>query len=157
MLVRIKVPVTLSWWANGTLLHALQDTAGTLYRRRPGHFHLVVAEPTVNLHATTPRLLWLNIAPQSLILNMQGDGACSYRHSLKLHQTSASTYWLQSMGKLQFCNYTHDLTVQYRAVPQSSDRLLPVPINVQAQYKLRTGPEQFSHYCLDLAIDCSSE
>ncbi|MEO1131767.1 MAG: hypothetical protein AAFX40_03570 [Cyanobacteria bacterium J06639_1] len=155
MLVRLKAPVTLSWSNDSTVLHSLEAAAGTLYRRRPGHFNLVLAEPAVNTHATTPRLLWLNIAPQGLTITMQGDGACSYRHALKLHQASTSTYWLQGMGKLQFCNYTSDLVVQYRAMPQSSDRLLPVPINVRAQYKLRTGKDQFSHYCIDLAIDAA--
>jgi hypothetical protein len=143
-------------------LWSMVETAGTLYERSPDRFHLLLTEPLVQefvdrsagrsgmshsvIH-TTPRLLWLELSPQRVIMTMQGDGKSSYRHFWEKGVYGLSRYWLQeervgAEEQLRLRNFTRGLTLTGTTLPE----------RLRIEYELWANQVRLGHYVLNLEI-----
>lgn len=98
-------------------------------------------------YGETPRLLWLEFSPYRVIMTMQGNGRCSYRHLLERGVYGLSRYCLQSDApgenrQLSFRNYTRNLVLEGS----------PLPNYLRIEYELWADKAALGHYVINLEI-----
>lgn len=168
MLTHHRKPIRLSIVSTDLPIGGGIETVGTLYQKDTERFHLLLTEPRVDELApvfaqaigvtdpdeqtapqtpTTPRLVWLEISPYRVIMTMQGNGKFSYRHLWERGVYGLSRFWLQSEtlignGSLRLRNFTRDLTVEGRPLPQF----------LHLDYELWAENIQLGRYILELEI-----
>ena len=84
MLTQHRIPVCLSLLSFDLPVWSVVETDATLYQKDSDHFHLLLTEPLVVMDEwqgeaeilvpPTPRLLWLELSPNRVIMTMQGNG-----------------------------------------------------------------------------------
>jgi hypothetical protein len=160
MLTYYSKPVCLSLRSVDLPLGTVIEAAATLYQRSQDQFHLVLMEPAVPeldsmaLEAgvvvrtqPAPRLLWLEVAPQRVVLTRQGNSKLSYRHTWEKGGIGSSRYWLRGQT-LQNCeylalrNHTWELQVQGRSLPQA----------LRVEYELWSAEVSLGCYILSVEI-----
>jgi hypothetical protein len=163
MLTHHRKPVRLSIVSTDLPIGCGIETVGTLYQKDTERFHLLLTEPhmeglepfaaktldeqTDPQAATIPRLMWLEISPYRVIMTMQGNGRFSYRHLWERGVYGLSRFWLQSEslvgnGSLRLRNFTRNLTVEGRPLPQF----------LRVDYELWAEKAQLGRYILELEI-----
>ncbi|MCL1463373.1 hypothetical protein [Argonema galeatum] len=160
MLTHHRKPVCLSLVSTDLPIWSVVETAATLYQKDRDRFHLLLTEPAIEEQepafpvasasgstAASPRLLWLEISPQRVIMTMQGNGKLSYRHLWERGIYGLSRYWLNNElsngnGQIRLRNYTISLTLEGR----------PLPEHLRLEYELWSEKVQLGHYILSLEI-----
>lgn len=161
MLTQHHTPVCLSLASFDLPLWSIIETNATLYQREPDRFHLLLTEPLIRdaqalststlnptyTNALTPRLLWLEISPQRVIMTMQGNGAFSYRHFWERGVYGLSRYWLQTTqvtdnNQIRLRNFTRSLFIKGKKLPR----------HLRIEYELWSNQLQIGHYVMNVEI-----
>jgi len=157
MLTQHRIPVCLSLLSFDLPVWSVVETDATLYQRDTDHFHLLLTEPLVvdelqgeaeTLVPPTPRLLWLELSPNRVIMTMQGNGGFSYRHYWEQGVYGVSRYWLQSASlvrkdQFQLRNYTRSLVLEGQGLPH----------HLRVEYELWSSKVQVGHYVMNVDIE----
>jgi len=152
MLKNHRQPVSLSLISTDLPISSVVETTGTLYQKDRDRFHLLLTEPALLScdpapQAATPRLVWLEISADRVIMTMQGNGQLSYRHFWEKGVYGLSRYWLSSESlqgneHIRLRNFTRSLHL-------SGD---PFPEYLRLEYELWSQKVQLGNYVLSLKI-----
>jgi hypothetical protein len=146
---------------------SVMETPATLYQKDRDKFHLLLStRPVESMTAvnnppytentqqqgsicapSTPQVLWLEISPSRVILNMQGGGKLSYRHCWQQGVSGVTRYWLpaeasQPCEPIRLKNVTRSLILDG----------YPLPERLRVEYELWTPEVQLGSYILDLQV-----
>jgi hypothetical protein len=169
MLTHHRKPVCLSLISTTDLpVWSVVETAATLYQKDRDRFHLLLTAPTLQtsesenslisentVHSgqrkacapSSPRILWLEISPNRVIMTMQGNAQLSYRHFWEQGVYGISRYWLpneslQPNQPIRLRNFTRSLTLSGTSLPE----------NLRLEYELWAEKVQLGSYILNLEI-----
>lgn len=176
MLTYHRLPVSLSIISTDLPVFSIIETAATIYQKENNRLHILLNEPSIsegmqagnlendlddldNLEKKVPekstqdypiarpRLLWLEISHQRVVMTMQSHQQFNYRHLWEKGTSGMSRYWLQSTQtglhqQLRLKNFTHNLVISGQ----------PIPKHLRLEYELWSGKLSFGHYLLDLEI-----
>lgn len=159
MLTQHRTPVCLSLTSYDLPIWSIVQTDATLYQREADRFHLLLTEPRVDdlpatqtedtsvINVSTPRLLWLELSPNRVILTMQGNGRFSYRHFWERGVYGVSRYWLQTTDvndnhQIRLRNFTRSLFRKGKTLPK----------HVRIEYELWSNQLQIGHYVMNVEI-----
>lgn len=162
MLTYHRLPVSLSLISTDLPVFSIIETAATIYQKENNRLHILLNEPLIseedfqnylsekisqNYPMTRPRLLWLEISHQRVVMTMQSYQQFNYRHLWEKGKSGMSRYWLQSDNsnlhqQLRLKNFTHNLAISGQ----------PIPKYLRLEYELWSGKLSFGHYLLDLEI-----
>ncbi|MGL5509636.1 MAG: hypothetical protein ACRDB1_08460 [Microcoleaceae cyanobacterium] len=171
MLTYHRLPVSLSIISTDLPIFSIIETAATIYQKENNRLHILLNEPSIsegtqrdklerdnlekklsdkmaqNYPIARPRLLWLEVSHQRVVMTMQSHQQFNYRHLWEKGTSGMSRYWLQSnqIGlhqQLRLKNFTHNLVISGQ----------PIPKHLRLEYELWSGKLSFGHYLLDLEI-----
>lgn len=171
MLTYHRLPVSLSIISTDLPVFSIIETAATIYQKENNRLHILLNEPSIledtqednlerdNLDKTLsakiaenypiarPRLLWLEVSHQRIVMTMQSHQQFNYRHLWEKGTSGMSRYWLQNSQtglhqQLRLKNFTHNLVISGQ----------PIPKHLRLEYELWSGKLSFGHYVLDLEI-----
>ncbi len=155
--------ISLCYLSTNLSLLAHLETIATVYQRKQDSYHLVLSDVDfgavhnyssanqLNLTSTikTKNLIWLEISPYRVIMTQQNQQELNYRHFWEKGVYGISQYWLNqkpnyqpSQNKIKLRNFTRDLTVTGRTMPES----------VRIEYELWTNKLNLGNYILHLEI-----
>lgn len=170
MLTYHRLPVSLSIISTDLPVFSIIETAATIYQKENNRLHILLNEPSISegtqannlannlankasekidqdYPIARPRLLWLEISHQRVVMTMQSHQQFNYRHLWEKGTSGMSRYWLQSNQtglnqQLRLKNFTHNLVISGQ----------PIPKHLRLEYELWSGKLSFGHYLLDLEI-----
>ncbi len=164
MLTQHHTSVCLSLTAYDLPVWSVVQTDATLYQREPEKFHLLLTEPLIQdpiasgshlvldkaqtvTNILTPRLLWLEISPDRVVMTMQGNGQFSYRHFWEHRAYGMSRYWLQmndvsDKHQIRLRNFTRSLFIKGKKLPR----------HLRVEYELWANQLQIGHYVMNVEI-----
>jgi hypothetical protein len=154
MLTNDRLPVCLSLASVDRHLFSFVETAATVYRKDYQRFHILLSgsslpdwEPEITHNNTYgPRLIWLELSPNRLVMTMQGSQRLNYRHFWERGIYGVSRYWLQSDSgyeSFRLRNYTRNFQWHGRVLPE----------HLRLEYELWTESLCLGRYVLNLEIE----
>jgi hypothetical protein len=170
MITYDRKPVCLSLISTDQQVCSFVETTAIAFQKSRNRFHLLLKAPSENEGAAensrnpettscqeqdnahlpiSARQWWLEIAPNQVIMTVQGSGQLNYRHFWQKDAYGRTRYWLpnepesfQHNQAIRLHNFTHSLILK-------GD---PLPEQLRVEYELLAGNVQLGSYILNLEI-----